>query len=121
MFFRNGAFLLFVKYLWVGLIFGVASIILKLIAKLFKKNVLVVNVLTFVFWLSIGVIYQLFCIKYNNFAFFGAGLVAIVCGILIIKISIDFFFDYFLRFVYNEIKLKREKSSNGKLQTDKKV
>lgn len=121
MFLKNEAMFLFVKFLWVGLIAGVFSIILKLIAKLFKKNVVLVNSLTFVFWLGIGIIYQFFCIKYNNFAFSGIGLAGIVVGIFIIKISIDFFFDYFLRFVYNEFNRRKGKAKDGKFQAEKKI
>lgn len=108
MFLKNETMLLFVKFLWAGLILGVVAIILKNICKIFKKNVVLVNVLEFVFWLSFGIIYELLCKNYTNFAFFGAGLVGMILGIIIIKISIDFFFDYFVRFIYNEITLKKD-------------
>lgn len=121
MFLKNGTVFLFVKFLWIGLIAGVLSIILKTIAKIFKKNVLLVNILTFIFWLGLGIIYQFLCVKYNNFAFSGIGLAGVLAGILIIKISIDFFFDYFLRFVYNEINNRRKGAKDGQLQTEKKI
>ena len=44
-----------------------------------------------------------------------------ILGIIIIKISIEFFFDYFVRFIYNEIKSSRERKENGELQTNKKI
>lgn len=121
MFLKNEVVFLFVKFLWAGLIGGTVSVVLKTIAKIFKKNVLIVNVLTFAFWLGMGIIYQFLCKKYNNFAFSGVGLAGMFAGIIIIKISIDFFFDYFLRFVYNEINNKRKSAKDGQLQTEKKI
>lgn len=121
MFLKNETMLLFVKFLWAGLILGVVAIILKNICKIFKRNVVLVNVLEFVFWLSFGIIYELLCKNYTNFAFFGAGLAGMVLGIVIIKISIDFFFDYFIRFIYNEITLKKGRVKNGELQASKKI
>lgn len=121
MFLKNEMFFLFIKFLWAGLVFGVIAIVLKTICKIFRKNVLLVNVLTFIFWLCFGIIYELLCVKLNNFAFFGAGLLGMIAGVLIIKISIDFFFDYFVRFIYNEITLKKGRNINGKLQASKKI
>ena len=121
MFFRNASALLFVKFLWLGLIFGVISIVLKTIAKIFRKNVFIVNILTAVFWFCLTIIFMAMCIRFNNYAFSGVGLFGVLTGIAIIKISIDFFFDYFIRFIYNEFILHKRKKENGKLQTDKKV
>lgn len=121
MFLKNEILFLFVKYLWVGLVFGVIAIVLKNICKIFKKNIVIVNVLVFVFWLTFGIIYEILCINYNNFAFSGVGLAGMLAGVLIIKISIDFFFDYFIRFIYNEINLRKGRIKNGQLQTNKKI
>lgn len=121
MFLKNELYFLFVKFLWIGLVLGVVAIILKTVSKICRKNVLVVNILTFAFWLVFGIIYEFLCINYNNFAFSGVGLAGMIAGVLIIKISIDFFFDYFIRFIYNEINLRKERRKNGKLQADKKV
>ena len=120
-FFRNFEILLFVKFLWVGLIFGVVSIVLKTIAKIFRKNVFVVNILSFLFWLGFGMIYSFLCFRLNYFSFSAIGLFSMLLGVLIIRISVDFFFDYFIRFIYNEFSLVRGKRKNGKLQTNKKV
>lgn len=121
MFLKNEILFLFVKFLWVGLVFGVIAIVLKNICKIFKKNIVLVNELVFVFWLTFGIIYEILCINYNNFAFSGVGLAGMLAGVLIIKISIDFFFDYFICFIYNEINLRKGRIKNGQLQTNKKI
>ena len=121
MFFKGSLIIFFVKYLWVGLFFGLVSIVLKFIAKVFRKNVYIVNFLTFCFWTAFGTAYSLMCFKFNNYSFSGIGLSAMLLGVVIIKISIDFFFDYFIRFIYNEVSLLKRNRKNGKLQTDKKV
>lgn len=121
MFFNNEAVLLFVKFLWAGLILGLVSVILKLISKVCKKNVVIVNLLSFLFWISFGVVYILTSFIFNNYSLSWVGLFGMILGIVVVKISIDFFFDYFVRFIYNEFILHKRKKENGKLQTDKKV
>ena len=121
MFFRNAAVLLFVKFLWMGLVFGLASIVLKTIAKICKKNVFVVNFLTFVYWIVFGGVYLLMCFMFNNYSVSLIGLGGMLAGVLVIKISIDFFFDYFIRFIYNEFIILKGKRKNGKIQTSKKI
>lgn len=121
MFFKNAVILIFVKFLWLGLILGVVRIVFKFISKIFRKNVFVVNILSFIFWLALGVVYFLMCFKLNNYSFSGVGLFGVVLGLLIIKISVEFFFDYFIRFIYNEFRNIRRKYKNGELQANKKI
>ncbi len=121
MFFKGMQIELFVKFLWVGLCFGLASIALKTIAKIFKRNVFVVNALMFIFVISFGVAFSYMSFAKCSFSFSGIGLFAMIFGVAIIKISIDFFFDYFIRFIYNEFSLLKRKRKNGKLQANKKV
>lgn len=121
MFFQNVNVLLFVKFLWAGLILGLVSVVLKTIAKVLRKNAYVVNCLTFLFWLAFGAIYYYMCLLFNYQAVTIIGLFGMMLGIVIIKISIDFFFDYFIRFIYNELRLRKGKKKNGKIQTSKKV
>lgn len=121
MFFRNATIDLFVKFLWLGLIFGTLHIILKIITKIFRKNVFIANIISFIFWISLGFIFAVMCLKLNNYEFSKIGLLGTLSGLLIIKISVEFFFDYFIRFIYNEFIIKRRKYKNGELQTNKKV
>lgn len=121
MFFRNAEIALFIKFLWIGLVFGVIAIVLKNISKIFRKNIVIVNILSFSFWLVFGLVYYFASFRLNNLALSGVGFAGMLAGIIIIKISVDFFFDYFIRFIYNEF-IKRERiKTNGKVQADKKI
>ena len=123
MFFGNARVLLFVKFLWAGFVLGLASIVLKMIAKVFRKNIFLVNVFMFLFVSAFAGVYLFMCINLNNYSLSWVGLLGMVLGVAIIKISIDFFFDYFIRFIYNEfISRKREKvNGKGKIQAGKKI
>ena len=123
MFFGNISILVFVKFLWAGLVLGVISIGMKIIAKIFRKNIIVVNLFMFLFVMLASCVYILMCVRFNNFSLSWVGLLGLISGIVIIKISVDFFFDYFIRFIYNEFILKRGKNGNGKrkIQANKKV
>ena len=61
------------------------------------------------------------CVVLYNYSFCGFGLFGMLLGLIIIKISVDFFFDYLIRFIYNEFRNIRRKNKNGKLQTNEKV
>ena len=121
MFFKGVKVVLFAKFLWAGLLLGVVAILLKTIVKIFRKNTYLVNLFTFVFIVAFGVIFSYLCFLLNDYSFSGVGLIAMTLGIAIIRISVEFFFDYFIRFIYNEFSLLKRKRRNGKLQTDKKV
>lgn len=121
MFFKQAQLGLFIKFLWAGLLFGVFAIGLKTIAKIFRKNVFIVNLFTFVFWILFGWVYFCLCVNFNNLSFSGVGLFGMLLGVMVIKISIDFFFDYFLRFIYNEFRNLKRRKENGTIQANKKV
>ena len=121
MFFKGAKIVLFAKFLWVGLLFGIVAIILKTIAKIFRKNTYLVNALMFIFVLAFGGVFSYLCFLLNNYSFSGVGLFAMILGVAIIRISVEFFFDYFIRFIYNEFSLLKRKRKNGKLQANKKI
>lgn len=120
-FFKNYEILLFAKFLWPGFVFGLLAVALKLIAKIFRKNVYVVNILSFLFWTAFGLVFLCLSFELNFYSFSAIGLISMLLGVLIIKISVDFFFDYFVRFIYNEFSSLKRKRKNGKLQANKKV
>ena len=123
MFFKGQEFSLFALFLWLGLVFGVIAIVFKTTAKLFKRNTYVVNLLTFVFWTGFGLTFCLMCNRFYNYSFCWFGLAGMCLGLVFIKISVQFFFDRFVRFIYNKViimKTKR-KSRSGRLQTNKKI
>ena len=123
MFFKGQEFSLFALFLWLGLVFGAIAIVFKTTAKLFKRNTYVVNLLTFVFWTGFGLTFCLMCNRFYNYSFCWFGLAGMCLGLVFIKISVQFFFDRFVRFIYNKViimKTKR-KSRSGRLQTNKKI
>ena len=123
MFFKGQEFSLFALFLWLGLVFGVIAIVFKTTAKLFKRYTFVVNLLTFVFWTGFGLTFCLMCNRFYNYSFCWFGLAGMCLGLVFIKISVQFFFDRFVRFIYNKViimKTKR-KSRSGRLQTNKKI
>lgn len=123
MFFKGQEFSLFALFLWLGLVFGIIAIVFKTTAKLFKRNTYVVNLLTFVFWTGFGLTFCLMCNRFYNYSFCWFGLAGMCLGLVFIKISVQFFFDRFVRFIYNKViimKTKR-KSRSGRLQTNKKI
>ena len=123
MFFGNFKVLLFIKFLWAGLILGLISIILKTFVKIFRKNVVLINLFEFLFVLCTTAVYVFMCVQFNNYSLSWVGLIGLVLGVVIIKISIDFFFDYFIRFIYNEFILRRVNKENGKrkIQANKEI
>ena len=123
MFFKGQEFSLFALFLWLGLVFGVVAIVFKTTAKLSKRNTYVVNLLTFVFWTGFGLTFCLMCNRFYNYSFCWFGFAGMCLGLVFIKISVQFFFDRFVRFIYNKViimKTKR-KSRSGRLQTNKKI
>ena len=123
MFFRSEEILLFIKFLWMGLIFGLVAVVLKTISKICKKNIVIVNILSFLFWLSFGSVFLFMSFILNNYSLSWIGLGGMIVGVFVIKISIDFFFDYFIRFIYNEFILRRVNKENGKrkIQANKEI
>ena len=112
---------LFIRFLWLGLVFGLISIPFKFVVKVFKRNIYILNLMSFVYWLGFGAVFDCMCIKFYNFSFCWFGLLGMLLGLLFVKISIGFFFDYFVRFIYNKVVLKKQRRANGKLQTNKKI
>ena len=106
MFFRGQTIAIFLRFLWIGLIFGIIAIFFKLVAKISKKNLLVINITSFAYWLGFGLCFNLLCMHYYNNTFCWFGLLGMLAGMFVIKISIEFFFDYFVKLFYNKVILK---------------
>ena len=54
-----------------------------------------------IFWIVFGAIFLLMSFMFNNYSLSWVGLGGLLSGIFVIKISVDFFFYYFIRFIYN--------------------
>lgn len=109
------------KFLWAGLIFGLIYLFCKFIVRLSRKNLYITNVVMFCYWLLFGGTFALYCMRLNNFSFTFAGLLSMVAGFILVKISIDFFFTKFCKLIYNGfVKLRKRKSTNVNLRTNEK-
>ena len=118
MFLRNHLIFLFLKFLWWGLIFGLFNIVCGFVKKWTKRNVYVHNLVSFCFWLAFGFVYYQICINHYSYQFCWFGLLGMLFGLFLVKISIDFFFTNFARLLYNKFaKRKSRKNQNGELQT----
>ncbi len=121
MFFKNALMFLALKFLWVGLIFGLIWILCSFVIRLSRCNVFVFNIITFMFLLSFGFVFGQLCIYYYNYSFCWFGLLFMAFGVILVKISMLFFFTIFVKLLYNKFitKFLRGKK-NGKLQQSEK-
>ena len=121
MFFKNHLITVAAKFLWAGLILGLFYVFCKMVVRLSKRNVYVSNIVGFCFWVLFGFTFARMSFLFNNYRVCWFGLISMVVGLILVKISIDFFFTNFARVLYNGVaKLKRGKQEYGKLQTSKK-
>ncbi len=122
MFFKNHLITVAARFLWVGLIAGLVYIVIKFISKLSGKNVYVHNLITFCFWLAVGLVFSRACIVLYQCKFCWFGLLSLLVGMFLVKISIEFFFTKFMRLLYNVLKKKEKRDKrNGKLQANQEV
>ncbi len=121
MFFKNALMFLALKFLWVGLIFGLIWILCSFVIRLSRRNVFVFNIITFMFLLSFGFVFGQLCIYYYNYSFCWFGLLFMAFGVILVKISMLFFFTIFVKLLYSKFitKFLRGKK-NGKLQQSEK-
>lgn len=120
MFFKNYLISLALKFLWIGLIFGLFHIFCQMVIKISKRNVYISNLVGFCFWLLFGFVFARMSFVLYNYRACWFGLISMLLGLVLVKISIDFFFTKFVKVLYNGlVKLKRGKRGYGKLQTSK--
>lgn len=121
MFFKNALIFLFLKFLWFGLIFGLIWLLCKAVIGLSKRNVYIFNLITFIYLTAFGVVYVWLCCNFYNYSFCWFGLLGMVLGAILVKISINFFFTIFAKLLYNKCtnsNLRGKK--DGKLQPNQK-
>ena len=117
MFFKNYLIYIFVRFLLIGLYFGLARIPCKWIVRLSKDNVYVHNLVWFAFWLAFGGVFALFSVSVYNYTFCWFGLLAMFLGLFLVKISIEFFFTNLILLLYNKFASRKlRKSKNGELR-----
>lgn len=121
MFFKNHLIAVAGKFLWLGLILGLAYIVVRCVYKLSKDNAYVHNFVSFCFWLAFGMSFSMMCVSLYNCKFCWFGLVFMLGGMFLVKFSIDFFFTRFAKLLYNKSRIIRQKDvSDGRLQTKEK-
>lgn len=109
MFFKNHLISVAAKFLWFGLIFGLFFVLCKFVVKVSKRNVYVSNIVWFCFFLPFGGVFAWLCNLYYSSKFCWYGLFLMIFGLILVQISLDFFFTKFAKMVYNIfVKLKRE-------------
>lgn len=122
MFFRNFYIALFLKFFWWGLVFGLLGILFLSIVKLWHKNVYASNLVSFCFILAMGVVHNRLCMLYYNYSFCWFGLLGMLLGYLLVKISVEFFFTILAKLLYNKFIRAKDKeagyakSKHGKLR-----
>lgn len=121
MFFKNHLLYLALKFLWLGLVFGLVYVIVKLVYRLSKNNVYVRNFVSFCFWIAFGMSFSMLCVWAYDARFCWFGLLFMCFGMVLVKISIDFFFTKFVGLLYNKLRKLTKGGENGQLQTKEKV
>ena len=121
MFFKNHVLGLSAKFLWVGLVLGLFFIVCKFVVLASKRNIYVTNLTWFCFFLLFGGTFAMLCKIYYSHKFCTFGLLSMILGLFLVKISLDFFFTKFARMIYNGFtKLKKGKPRYEQLQTNQK-
>ena len=121
MFFKNHLITVAAKFLWAGLILGLFYVFCKMVVRLSKRNVYVSNIVGFCFWVLFGFTFARMSFVFNNYRVCWFGLISMVVGLILVKISIDFFFTRFAKLLYNKSRIIRQKDvSDGRLQTKEK-
>lgn len=122
MFFNNHLIFVGLRFLWLGLFLGCVYVAINFIVWVSKRNVYVYNLVTFCFYLFAGLLYSRFCISLYDYRFCWFGLLLMVFGMFLVKISINFFFTKFAKLLYNKFNIRKTKGNrDGKLQTNEKV
>ena len=117
MFFKNIFIFIFIKFFWVGMLFGLAKIVFELADRFFHNNIYSYNLLSFVFWLTFGMAFVFLCNNYYNSSFCWFGLVGMFMGLILIKHSINFLLTSFIILVYHKLRKNnlREKTQWKKI------
>lgn len=122
MFFKNASIYLFLRFLWFGLVLGLILLFFKFVIRVFRKNVYIHNLLMFCYTLLFGLTYCYLCKTFYNFSFCWFGLFGMVLGLILVKISIEFFFTKIISLLYNKFtKLFSRRKNDGELRTSQKV
>lgn len=119
MFFKNASIYLFARFLWFGLVLGLVQLFFVFVIRVFRKNVYVHNLLMFLYYLLFGLTYSYLCKHFYSYSFCYYGLFGMILGLVLVKISIQFFFTKIISLLYNKFtKLFLRRKANGRLRTN---
>ena len=121
MFFKGATIFIASRFLWLGLVFGSAYFLCKVLFKISKHNVYVSNLVSFVYWLVFGFVFSRACFILNDYSFCFYGLLSTLAGFALARISVDFVLTFFARLLYSNVRNYGKREKNGKLQTSEKV
>jgi hypothetical protein len=101
MFLSAGGGIIFLKFLVLGLVFGAASSIVKLVNAIFKNNIVIVNMCWFIFFAVLGGAHTILILKICSGKILAYTFFATILGLILAKITIVFFFTKLGSMVYN--------------------
>ena len=98
-----------------GLYFGFLKIFTNLLIKIFRGNIFITNIVSFIFWLSFGGIFAYLSVMLYNYTFCWFGLLGMFIGLFLVQFGVGFFFTKLITLIYNKFKKNQlEKETNGK-------
>ena len=119
MFFKKYLIFIFQKFFYAGLLFGIAKIFFKAIDKMFKHNIFVYNLLSFIYVLSFGMIFAFLSMKLYNLRFCWFGLLGMFLGLILVDFSLQILFTNLFLLLYNKVTKVKTRNRNGELQRSK--
>lgn len=92
---------IFLKFFFLGVLFGLAFEICKIFKRVFKNNIYIQNTIYFVYFSILGLFFCSYNLSLCDGVFYVHTVIATILGIIIEQISIGFFFTKFYSLVYN--------------------
>ena len=121
MFFKGATIFIASRFLWLGLVFGSAYFLCRVLFRLFKNNVYACNLVSFIYYLFFGFLFSQLCLSLNNYSFCFYGLISMLAGYALARISVDFVLTFFVKLLYSKFTRLLKGKKNGKLQAGEKV
>ena len=121
MFFKGATIFIASRFLWWGLVFGCLYFVCKVLFKISKKNVYVSNFVSFIYWLAFFFVFARLCLSLNYYSFCFYGLVSMLAGYVLARISVDFVLTFFAKLLYSMVIKLLKRKRNGKLQASEKI
>lgn len=106
---------IFLKFLFLGIIFGLIYEICKLTKRITKNNIFIVNTVKFVYFSVLGIFFCSFVLRLCSGQVLFYTIFAVIVGIILEQISIGFFFTKFYDMVYNVFAKLISKAKTTKL------